>query len=47
MLNTLLLVAALICFCVAVFQQAEPYRGRVIAAGLAFWVLALLIPGLR
>ena len=45
MLSTLLLVAALICFGLAAFGVSS--KVNLVAAGLAFWVLALLIPGLR
>jgi len=41
MLDTILLVAALVCFCLAAFGVSA--RVNLVALGLAFWVLTVLI----
>lgn len=43
-LSAILLIIAFICFVLAVFSVAVP-RVNLIAAGLALWVLAVLIGG--
>ena len=43
MIITILLVAALICFILAAFNVSVP-RLNLVALGLAFWVLTLIIP---
>jgi hypothetical protein len=45
MLNIILLVFAFVCFCCAAFWNPNPPRVNLIAAGLAFWVLAVLLAG--
>jgi hypothetical protein len=48
MLGTILLVFAFVIFCIAAWwNPAPPYRGNLIAAGLAFWVLSILLGGLH
>jgi len=46
MLGTILIVFAFVLFAFAAFAwqpPIEPYRMRLVAAGLAFWTLSLLI----
>lgn len=48
MLGTILTVFAFVLFAFAAFAwqpPIEPYRIRLVAAGLAFWVLAVLLSG--
>ncbi len=47
MIATVLLIAAFILFLLAAIGVPSPPRFNLIAAGLACWVLALLIPTLR
>lgn len=43
-IGTILLVFAFVIFCIAAWwNPAPPYRGNLIAAGLAFWVLSILL----
>jgi hypothetical protein len=44
MVTFLLLLAAAICFGVAAFWQPQPTRVNMVALGLLFWVLTVLIP---
>lgn len=43
MLNQILLVFAFVCFVLAAFWTPAPPRVNLVAAGLAFWVLAALL----
>ncbi len=45
MLDIILLVFAFVCFVLAAFWQPNPPRVNLIAAGLAFWVLAVILAG--
>jgi hypothetical protein len=45
MLTLILLVFAFVCFALSAFWNPSPPRVNLIAAGLAFWVLSLLIAG--
>lgn len=45
MLVTILLVFAFVCFCLAAFWNPQPPRVNLIAAGLAFWVLSVILGG--
>lgn len=45
MLTEILLVFAFVFFAVAAAWNPEPYRYRLVATGLAFWVLSLLLAG--
>ena len=45
MLNLILMVFAFVCFTLAAFWNPAPPRVNLIAAGLAFWTLAILIAG--
>ena len=48
MLGTILLVFAFVIFCIAAWwNPPPPYRGNLIAAGLAFWVLSILLSGMH
>lgn len=47
MINLICLVFAFVCFVLACWQAAQPHYSRLIAAGLAFWVLSLLLGGLH
>ena len=52
MLNTILLVFAFVLFAIAAFVYPNPAPspwgwGRFIAAGLAFWVLSILLSGVH
>ena len=47
MLTTILLIFAFVLFVLAAIGIPTPPRFNLIAAGLACWVLALLIPALR
>jgi hypothetical protein len=47
MLTTILLIFAFVLFVLAAIGIPTPPRFNLIAAGLAFWVLALLVPSLR
>lgn len=42
MAPTICLVFAFVFFVIAALWNPEPYRDRLVAAGLAFWVLASL-----
>lgn len=44
MITTILLVFAFVLFCLATFNVSA--RWNLIAAGLAFWVLSILLGGL-
>lgn len=43
MINLILLVFAFVCFCLATFGVGS--RFNLVAAGLAFWVLSILLGG--
>jgi hypothetical protein len=43
MITLILLVFAFVCFALSAFWNPSPPRINLIAAGLAFWVLAELI----
>jgi len=43
MLSLILLVFSFVCFCLAAFWNPNPPRINLIAAGLAFWVLSVLL----
>jgi len=45
MLTMILLVFAFVCFALAAFWNPNPPRVNLIAAGLAFWVLSVLLAG--
>jgi hypothetical protein len=45
MLTLILLVFAFVCFALAAFWNPNPPRINLIAAGLAFWVLSLVLAG--
>lgn len=45
MINTILLVFAFVLFVLAAFNV--PARWNLVAAGLAFWVLSILLGGLH
>jgi hypothetical protein len=45
MLTLILLVFAFVCFLLATFWQPSPPRFNLIAAGLAAWVLSVLLAG--
>lgn len=46
MLQLILLVFAFVCFVLgAWWNPAPPARGNLIAAGLAFWVLSVILAG--
>ncbi len=45
MLTMILLVFAFVCFTLAAFWNHAPPRVNLIAAGLAFWVLSVLLAG--
>lgn len=45
MLTLILLVFSFVCFALAAFWTPNPPRVNLIAAGLAFWVLSVLIAG--
>lgn len=45
MLSLILLVFAFVLFAVAAIWNPEPYRERLIASGLAFWVLSVILAG--
>jgi hypothetical protein len=45
MLTMILLVFAFVCFTLAAFWNPAPPRVNLIAAGLAFWVLSVLLEG--
>jgi hypothetical protein len=45
MLTLILLVFAFVCFTLAAFWNPTPPRVNLIAAGLAFWVLSVLLAG--
>jgi hypothetical protein len=47
MLTVILLVFAFVCFCLAAFWTPSPPRFNLIAAGLAFWVLSVLLAGVH
>ena len=46
MLTIILLVFAFVCFCLAAFWNPQPPRINLIAAGLAFWVLSIILGGI-
>lgn len=46
MLGTILLVFAFVLFCLAAFGVSSD-RWNLVAAGLAFWVLSILLGGLH
>jgi hypothetical protein len=43
MITIILLVFAFVCFALSAFWNPAPPRVNLIAAGLAFWVLSLLL----
>lgn len=45
MLTLILLVFAFVCFTLAAFWNPSPPRVNLIAAGLAFWVLSVILAG--
>lgn len=45
MITTILLVFAFVLFCLAAFNVSA--RWNLVAAGLAFWVLSILLGGLH
>jgi hypothetical protein len=45
MLNIILMVFAFVCFCIAGAYPPDPPRTKLIAAGLAFWSLAIILGG--
>ena len=45
MLTLILLVFAFVCFALAAFWQPATPRVNLIAAGLAFWVLSVILIG--
>jgi hypothetical protein len=45
MLTLILLVFAFVCFALASFWAPNPPRVNLIAAGLAFWVLSVILAG--
>jgi len=45
MLTMILLVFAFCCFALAAFWNPNPPRVNLIASGLAFWVLSVLLAG--
>lgn len=45
MLTLILLVFAFVCFALAAFWNPAPPRINLIAAGLAFWVLSVILAG--
>ena len=47
MLGMILLVFAFVCECLAAFWNPAPPRVNLIAAGLAFYFLSLLLGGLH
>jgi hypothetical protein len=48
MLSIVLLLIAFICFALAAFRlPPDPHKIDFIAAGLMFWVLAILLPALE
>lgn len=47
MFSTILLVAAFILFVLAALGVPSPPRFNLMAAGLACWVLSILVPSIR
>jgi len=45
MLTLILLVFSFVCFALAAFWNPAPPRVNLIAAGLAFWVLSVILAG--
>lgn len=45
MITLILLVFAFVCFTLAAFWNPVPPRINLVAAGLAFWVLSVLLAG--
>jgi hypothetical protein len=45
MITLILLVFAFVCFTLAAFWNPPPWYNRLVAAGLAFWVLSVLVAG--
>jgi hypothetical protein len=45
MITLILLVFAFVCFTIAAFWNPQPPRYSLIAAGLAFWVLSVILGG--
>lgn len=45
MIELILLVFAFVCFALSAFWNPAPPRVNLIAAGLAFWVLAIILAG--
>ena len=43
MITLILLVFGFVCFALAAFWQPNPPRVNLIAAGLAFWILAEIL----
>lgn len=44
MLSLILLVFAFVCFVLAAIGVPNPPRFNLVAAGLAFWVLTIILP---
>jgi hypothetical protein len=47
MLTLILLVFSFVCFTLAAFWNPAPPRVNLIATGLAFWVLSVLLGGVH
>ena len=47
MVTLILLVFAFVCFTLASFWTPNPPRVNLMAAGLAFWVLSVLLGGIH
>lgn len=45
MITLILLVFAFVCFALAAFWNPAPPRVNLIAVGLAFWVLSVILTG--
>lgn len=39
----ILMVFAFVCFVLSAFPISEPYRPRLVPAGLAFWALTIIL----
>jgi len=47
MLITILMVFAFVCLCLAAFGVPNPPRVNLGWLGMAFWALAIIVPGLH
>lgn len=47
MLTIILLVFGFVCFCLAAFGVPSPPRFNLVAAGLAFWILSVILSGVH